>query len=274
VKPPFVVANDSRGPIRDELSIALKCGRGHIHKYFLRDLQAALGAGGTSGPDGCAGDTNTTNGATGTSIGATGPVAGIIKKTKQARANAPLQCPSCAGKKSITMIRELFEDALGVPFLIMQKRVTAEAGSVEYFNYALNITIVCMRTRGTDKREWIGENMVLRIHPTDSSRKIKTSIYEFLHDAKLSHDASVRVRALAPPVRKQYEPSEEQRTVRELRKIERAEDEQFEPDNLPLTPELAAQFLEDTQIAPWGFINNTIVNDPAMLIENCFVDEL
>lgn len=43
IKPPFTAVKDSNGYVHDAATLAAKCDRGHIHKYFLRDIKAAAG---------------------------------------------------------------------------------------------------------------------------------------------------------------------------------------------------------------------------------------
>jgi len=41
ILPPFAVLRDDRGVVHDATTVAVKCRTGHLHKYLLRDIQAA-----------------------------------------------------------------------------------------------------------------------------------------------------------------------------------------------------------------------------------------
>lgn len=204
IKPPMFPLQDQNGFVHDVSAIAARCERGHIHKYFLKDIIADSG----------------------------------IKK-----------CYTCSsGNKFMNMVRETAERVFGLPFIITEN----QNNTVEYTNPILKITLICMRTSGEDTLTMVGDNALLKIHPTSSLKKIKDIICMRLSDhPALSDEQRMRVLVLKP--------------------VKTARKKIYQKDPLPFTPALAAlnsAGAENPLLAQMEL--NVVTADPQQLcLENC-----
>lgn len=153
IKPPMIPLRDNNGFVHDAATIAVKCSRGHIHKYYLKDINA------DGGIEGC------------------------------------ITCTS--GNKFMMMVREIAETTLGVPFIISDKRLNTDGSTVEFTNPVLKITLATTRVHGHNTAEIIGDNIVLRIHPTVSIKKVKDTLRLHLSNyPRLCEEQRDKIKAL------------------------------------------------------------------------------
>lgn len=206
IKPPMFPLQDQNGFVHDVSAIAARCERGHIHKYFLKDIIADSG----------------------------------IKR-----------CHTCSsGNKFMIMVRETAERVFGLPFILTESQMGNN--TIEYTNPILKITFICARSPGEDTLTMVGDNALLKIHPTSSLKKIKDIICTQLSEhPTLSDEQKMRVIALKP--------------------VKTAKKKIYQKDPLPFTPALAtlnSAGAENPLLAQMEM--NVITSDPQQLcLENC-----
>lgn len=184
IAPTMTAVKDANGFIHDGSTIAAKCPRGHIHRYFIKDIET-------------------------------------------------INCITCnSGNKFCSMVRELVETTLGVPFVYIPKT------NYTYTNPILKINITCAINAGIDTVDNSNDQLNINLHPTTSLKKVKTMIMNFIGECKtLDDNQRGRVMGLVPKTEKT---------------------KPFKKDPLPFTPELANQ----VQVPA-----NT--SNPQLYIENC-----
>ena len=161
-----------------------------------------------------------------------------------------LACITCAsGTIFMITVREFAELLLGAPFILSSSRLMSDANSLEYVNLHLKIVIMCSKLRGDNYATTINGFLLLKIYCTESLKKIKDAMYEYLHgyDA-LSETQRKQVNALRPfryariagqPRRRPY----------------------YKKNPLPYAPELANLMPNVERV-------NTVV-DESLYFENC-----
>lgn len=86
---------------------------------------------------------------------------------------ALLKCPTCsAGTKFVVMAREHVEDTLDTPFVLNANRVTTVGNSFEFIDRTMTIILLCVTTTGINSAKVTGDKLILRIHKTESIKKI------------------------------------------------------------------------------------------------------